>query len=320
MLSASVLARAQGALIGLLAGDALGAQVEFSDPATIAARFPQGLRALLPGGTWNLIAGQPTDDGEMALSLARALVASGGFDRATVARAYGTWQASAPFDIGTTTARGLAALAGRGQADAASQANGALMRVAPIGIAAAGHPQSAAAMARQDAVLTHPHPVCQAASAAFAAAIAAGIAGADAAGMWAAAFAHAGDDAGGAEIRQTLREARDAPPPDFTRKAGWVLIAFGNAFHRLWQETPFEQALVETVMSGGDTDTNAAICGALLGAARGRSAIPPRWSGQVLSARAVAGRGVAHPRPAVLWPDDAAELAEALLALASPWP
>lgn len=307
---------AQGALLGLLVGDALGSQVEFLDPATIRKRHPQGLRDLLPGGTWNLLAGQPTDDGEMALTLARALVAGGGFDRDQVARAYVAWLGSDAFDVGGTTRQGLEALSGRGRPNADSQANGALMRVAPIGIAAAGDPARAAAWARADAALTHPHPVCQAASAAFAAAIAAGVAGANAATMWSVAHAQAGTDAGSAEIRQALLEARDAPPPDFLRHQGWVMSAFGNAFHRLWREQDFAEALTETVMAGGDTDTNAAIAGALLGAAHGRAAIPAAWRGQVLACRAVRARGVAHPRPAQFWPDDALELAEALLALA----
>ena len=163
--------------------------------------------------------------------------------------------------------------------------------------------------------MTHPHAVCQAASAAFCAAIAVGVAGANPQAMWAAAYAHAGEDAGGAEIRQALLEARDSMPPDFTRKQGWVLIAFGNAFRRLWREQDFDEALVETVMSGGDTDTNAAITGALLGAAQGRDAIPLRWRQQVLGCRAVAVRGVQHPRPMDYWADDALELAEALFSL-----
>lgn len=305
---------AQGALIGLLVGDALGSQVEFLDPVTIWARHPGGLRDLLPGGTWNLLAGQPTDDGELALVLARALVAGGGFDRDRVAKGYIDWLASGPFDVGTTTAEGIHALAGRGKLKSVSQANGALMRVAPIGIAAAGYPAKAAAWARQDAVMTHPHPVCQAASSAFAAAIAAGVAGANTHAMWAEAYAHAGEDAGGTEIRQALLEAREGLPPDFTRNQGWVLIAFGNAFHRLWRAQDFDEALVETVMSGGDTDTNGAIAGALLGAAYGRDAIPQAWRSQVLSCRAVHCDGVMHPRPVTYWADDAMELAEALIA------
>lgn len=307
------LRRAHGALMGLLVGDALGSQVEFLGPATILARHPGGLRDLLPGGTWNLLAGQPTDDGEMALALARALVAGGGFDPDRVANAYINWEGSNPFDIGTTTMRGIDALRHRGQADPTSQANGALMRVAPIGIAAAGDPRKAAVWARQDAAMTHPHRVCQAASAALAATIAAGVAGANTQAMWSAAFAHAGEDEGGTKIRQALLETRDGLPPDFIRNQGWVMTAFGNAFHRLWREQDFAEALTDTVMSGGDTDTNAAICGALLGGAYGRDAIPQAWQSQVLACRAVQGVGVAHPRPAIFWPDEALDLAEALM-------
>jgi ADP-ribosyl-[dinitrogen reductase] hydrolase len=234
---------AQVALLRLLVGDALGSQVEFLDPATILQHHRGGLNDLLPGGTWNLLAGQRTDDGELVLALSRALVAAGGFDHDLVAQAYIDWLKSGPFDVGTTTAQGIHALSGRATATSSNQANGALMRVAPIGIAAAQDPAKAALWGRADADMTNAHPVCPAASAAFAAAIAAGVGGATPSTMWSVAMAHAGDDAGGAEIRQALLEARDGPPPDFTRNQGWVLIAFGNAFHRLWREENFAEAL-----------------------------------------------------------------------------
>lgn len=316
MPSSQVLSRAQGALMGLLVGDALGAQVEFQAPSDIRRSFPNGVRTLAPGGTWDLMAGQHTDDGEMALALARALIACGGFDVGAVGKAYIDWQASGPFDIGGTTAAGIVALQGRSSANQASQANGALMRVAPIGIACAGDPEKAAAWARMDAALTHPHPIAQSASAAFSAALAVGISGADPRTMWSVAHAFSGEDAGGAEIRQTLVEAQVGLPPSFTKNQGWVLTAFGNAFHRLWAGQEIEEALVETIMKGGDTDTNAAIVGALLGAGSGLRAIPPGWVDQVLSCRAVKGQGVRHPRPSTFWADDGLELAEALVVLA----
>src|SRR5258705_13909848 len=76
--------------------------------------------------------------------------------------------------------------------------------------------------------------------------------------------------------------------------------------------TSFEDALTETVGKGGDTDTNAAICGALLGAAQGRAAIPVRWCMAVLACRPF-GESARQPRPARYWPDDVPLLAEALL-------
>ncbi len=68
---AEMLERAQGCLLGQLAGDALGSLVELQKPEQIRREYPNGVRELADGGTWNTIAGQPTDDSEMALLLAR---------------------------------------------------------------------------------------------------------------------------------------------------------------------------------------------------------------------------------------------------------
>jgi ADP-ribosylglycohydrolase len=65
--------KAQGCLLGQLAGDALGSLVEFQSPGEIRRSYTDGVRELADGGTWNTIAGQPTDDSEMALLLARML-------------------------------------------------------------------------------------------------------------------------------------------------------------------------------------------------------------------------------------------------------
>jgi ADP-ribosylglycohydrolase len=192
------------------------------------------------------------------------------------------------------------------------------MRVSPIGILYAGGPALAAKRAREDAALTHPNPVCVAASAAYAAAVAAGIGGADHRTMWAVAYAHAGGDAGAAVVRACLQQALEHGPRDFERQQGWVLTALGNAFHRLHIGQPLEQALIDTVGAGGDTDTNAAICGALLGAAQGRDAVPLRWRRAVLACRTPGASGIRHPRPKAYWPDDALELAEALLVAGTP--
>ncbi|WP_208103491.1 inositol monophosphatase family protein [Rubellimicrobium sp. CFH 75288] len=308
------LARAQGCLLGQLAGDALGSAVEFRSAADIARSHPEGVTRLTDGGTWNLIAGQPTDDSEMALALARALADQGRFDPATVGQAYIGWARSGPFDIGGTTAAGIAALARGRPASSDSQSNGALMRVSPVGIFAAGDPALAAKLAAEDARLTHPHPVCQAASAAFAAAVATGVAGGTAAEMAAAAEQHAGEGEGARIVRQRLAAARRDGPENFERQMGWVLIAFQNAFDHLNRGTPVAEAVSATVARGGDTDTNAAICGALLGASQGREAIPLQWRNAVLSCRPVQGSGIRHPRPSEYWPDDALDLAEALLA------
>jgi len=214
--------------------------------------------------------------------------------------AYREWMTTRPLDIGATTERGLLGLHASD-----SESNGSLMRVSPLGVWAAGDPARAAAAAREDSALTHRNPVCVEACAGYAAAIAAGIAGASREEMREAALAHS---------RGKAREAieRGNPPMDFMARMGWVLVALQNAFFHLSQ-SDFEEALIDTVAQGGDTDTNAAICGALLGAALGRQAIPPRWVLPVLACRSTVDAGAPRPRPAAYWPDDILELAEALL-------
>ena len=77
--------------------------------------------------------------------------------------------------------------------------------------------------------------------------------------------------------------------------------------------------MVATVMAGGDTDTNAAIAGALLGAVHGREAIPAQWRRMITSCRPVSGLSpTRHPRPRAFWPADALELAELLALVGRP--
>lgn len=75
-----------------------------------------------------------------------------------------------------------------------------------------------------------------------------------------------------------ITDAAKATPADYVQHQGWVLVAFQNAVWQLLHAPSLEEGVVDTVMRGGDTDTNAAICGALLGAVYGREA-PSRHSG-----------------------------------------
>jgi len=177
--------------------------------------------------------------------------------------------------------------------------------VSPIGVWAAGDPARAALAARADSKLTHPNPVCVEACAAYAAAVAVGVAGGGRGAMLEAGLSHSSG-----KVRETIQ--RESPPGDFFTHMGSVLTALQNAFFHL-RKSGFEESLIATVAAGGDTDTNAAICGALLGAALGRQAIPARWVLPVLACRSTLDAGAPRPRPAVYWPDDVLELAEALL-------
>lgn len=316
----AALDRAVGCLLGQTIGDSLGSLVEFRPAASIARDFPHGVTDLRDGGVWGTLAGQPTDDAELALALARTLVGRRSYDADAAVEAYARWLQSGPFDCGETTRRALSAaaaasvdkaVAARTAADRGSQANGSLMRVAPIGIWAMSAAQAVEA-AWADSSLTHPHPICRTACAAYAAAINAGIAGASAPEMLRVATGVAGRE--GDPVHEVLRDAEAGMAPgEFQQQMGWVLIALHNAFYHLAAGTPVETALIRTVAAGGDTDTNATITGALLGASQGRAAFPVRWVMPVLTCRPDPGLPGRQPRPAEYWPDDLVDLAEALL-------
>lgn len=304
----ALLSRAQGCLLGQAAGDSLGALVEFRSVLEIAADEPDGPRALRAGGHRNLLAGQPTDDTEMALALARSIVAAGRYDPRAALEAYRAWDASGPFDIGQTTA---AALGGRPLGG--SQANGSLMRASPLGIFAhALPPADAVGLARAESRLTHPHRACADSVAAYVLALAHAIrTGAGPEDTYQAALSWAKAEAIPAVADALSRAATVAPECD-GEHMGWVLIALQNAFYELLHAPSLEAGVVATVRRGGDTDTNAAIAGALLGAVHGRDAVPSQWRQMVLSCRPVASRA-ALPRPLPYWPADVYELAERLL-------
>src|SRR6202022_1784111 len=110
--------------------------------------------------------------------------------------------------------QGHAAARARASVSSTSQANGALMRISPLGIwGAFREPSEVADAARQEARLTHPHPVCQDASAVFAVTLAAAIRHELDPQQ---AFAHALDwcraASVDARVMRALQAAQDEPP------------------------------------------------------------------------------------------------------------
>jgi ADP-ribosyl-[dinitrogen reductase] hydrolase len=320
------LSRARGCLLGQVSGDALGGPVEGLDAATIARAYPEdGPLLLSGGGVSDTIPGQPTDDSELALLLSRAVVRAQGYDEEEAARHYAWWHRTAPFAEGNTTRAALepAMRVPEGRIAAAirdaaeriqGQSNGALMRASPLGILAWRMPPGQAAeIAARDASLTHASPVCRAANAAFVVAVAAAVRTGDSRKAYGEALAWCREN-GPPEVTEAIRKAETAPPEDFMSRPGQVLIALRNAFHHLLRSSPVEYGIVETVRRGGDADTNAAVCGALLGAVQGAGAVPVPWRLAILSCRPIDGLpGVRRPRAAPLWPVDVLEIAESLL-------
>lgn len=292
-LTAAQLDRACGAVLGSAVGDALGAAYEFD----LLEVGPDGPR-MLGGGLGNFAPGEWTDDTAMAWCILD--VAAAGADLRTeealteIARRFHAWYETGPADMGSQTRAILSAAGSRPSASGMTTAarrfhartgrsggNGSLMRTAPVALAHLDDPDAVATAARRISALTHPDPQAQ-----------------DACVLWSLAIRHAvlrGEfdvRAGLAHLDSRaatlwsgrLTDAERSAPSTF-RPNGWVVTALQAAWSAI-VHTPAPAAqgcrqladgLATAVWIGDDTDTVAAIAGALLGARWGASAVPAAW-------------------------------------------
>ncbi len=278
----SIRERAIGSIVGLAIGDALGAPFEFRRAHDIPDPLPAFAlpwMGLPPGAT--------TDDTAMARNLWTSLIATGGvLDTADVLRRHLTWFESSPPDVGNQTAAALREHL-RGTQDAAqavferrgpevSAGNGSLMYCAPLGTAYASRPDGLHDAAPALSAITHWDGRCRTACLAVSLATAALIRGeAPERAVRDALEAVAGRE-GGEEL-DYLTAASGVERPIDGPDQGFALFTAGVALRMAGEARPFERGLRELVAFGGDTDTNAAVTGALLGALHGIDDVPPAW-------------------------------------------
>ena len=262
-----------------------------------------------------LSAGAVTDDTEQAVLLARLLVkGSGRIDARELADALVNWERDMTARgsrslLGPSTKRALEAIRHGVPPDEAGRhgdTNGAAMRIAPVGIAFAAPAPSGAddrvADEGREALVghvveasrvTHNTSVALAGAAAVAAAVSAGVGGASMAGATGAGIAAArlaarrGHWVAGADVAARIEWAaglvREAGP---ARAAGLIGTLVGTslatqesvpAAFAVLSAVPGDpwQACLLAASLGGDTDTIAAMAGAIAGACHGQSAFPP---------------------------------------------
>jgi ADP-ribosylglycohydrolase len=314
----------RGCLLGALIGDATGAKLEFIGHRPTDQEVTDTM-TMPGGGVWRVAPGQITDDGELALALARALVGASSFPALQVACSYVSWMNSSPFDAGITTRKALEdvspedpellkiVLENASRRNMASKANGSVMRASPLGIWSTRlSVEQTVDAARLDSRLTHPNLACQWAEAAYVVAIRHLILNP---GQGQEAFASALDvvnlanEPEALEVLSWLEDARLGRLPPCHPLAGFVKIAFTHAFVYLNEATPFDVALQEVMRGGGDTDTNACIVGGLLGALHGMSGLPKQMVDTLLNCDTQLGQ----PRPKWLTANDAVFLADDLV-------
>jgi ADP-ribosylglycohydrolase len=267
-----------GAVMGALVGDAAGGVLEFLGRRPTRQDIDHAM-TFPGGGVFDLAPGQFTDDGEMTMALINALAENNGvYDQDLVARSYSDWADSKPFDIGNATSSALkhvdrssekiseVVLRNSALSNSESKANGSLMRATPLAIASCCSDEvGAIAIAMSDARLTHPHIVCQQATAAYTLAIRHLILNPkDQKGSLESARSYL--ESTQSEVFEWFEDAMSGELPDGNPNMGFVKIGFTHAFFHLKEKTGFRSSITQTLALGGDTDTNACIVGGLIGA------------------------------------------------------
>ena len=151
------------------------------------------------------------------------------------------------------------------------------MRCAPVALARRNTPQLLVADSAATCVVTHYAPACQWSCILLNSAIALLLRGADPSTADLAAAATF--DGAPPELGQRLRAVSQNPEVlDLDRGlTGHTLLCLQAGMWALRTPLTFESALIRLVRNGGDTDTNGAVAGAVLGARYGGAAIPQRW-------------------------------------------
>jgi ADP-ribosyl-[dinitrogen reductase] hydrolase len=291
-----LVSRARGALLGLVAGNQLGVPTEhLGTPEAIRKAFPNGVVDLArpPKNS------PYDDDAAMALLLGESLLASKGFDEKDVARRWVKWMKVDGRGIGITTRRALT-LVDRGKEPfeagrlanqenpGRAAGNGSVMRCIPVALRYHDDLDRLIRVSTQQAAITHADERCTW--------------GAAAVNLAARELLHGniyfidevlhriGDRAPRVlreAIHRVPRERESDLPIARAGEAGYVIHCVEIAFWFVTHDRSLEEALIALAQAGGDTDTNAAVAGALLGARYGDVALPPRWIDQITGVQGI---------------------------------
>jgi len=284
-------------LLGLVAGNQLGVPTEHLGT-------PDAIRKVFPNGVSDLAVPPKNspydDDAAMALLLGESLLERQGFDAADVGRRWVKWMKVDGRGIGATTKRALTLIdrgkepfeAGRlvyQENPRRAAGNGSIMRCVPVALRYHDDADRLIRVSTQQAAITHADERCTW--------------GAAAVNLAARELLHGniyfveevlhriGDRAPRVlrdAIHRVPREAEGDLPITVAGETGYVVHCVEIAFWFVMHDRTLEEALMYLAQAGGDTDTNAAVAGALLGARYGEAALPPRWVQQLVGAQGIA--------------------------------
>ena len=279
----------KGVMYGQAIGDALGLGTEFMDDKEMAQKYPNGLKHYSDiyqdahRSRWRV--GEWTDDTDMMLCIANALIEDKEVDLSHIARNFKQWAEGEPMGIGQHTYKVL--MIGdyvdkpqevsklvwemsRGK----SAANGGLMRTSIVGTLPNEVEKAAADICR----LTHYDPRCVGSCVIVSELIHSLIY--DSQPITYQQMIEIADRYD-ERIKRYISLSREADIKALElqdeQSMGYTLKTLSVALWAYWNASSFKEGLLAVVNAGGDVDTNAAVACAILGAKYGYSAIPQEY-------------------------------------------
>lgn len=283
--------KALGMIYGLALGDALGAPVEFLSLRVIREIYGlAGIQELPEPALF-------TDDTQMTLALAEALVASGDQDleaiMAAVAKEFVAWLHSPESDRapGASCLYGAQRLAAgvpwRESGKPDSKGCGAAMRVAPIGYLYRDDLPKLRQVAAATALCTHNHPAAVLGATAAAFLVKLALDGRPPEEFLPALKAEAQAQVPDFDLAlQRLEQALQMPAPEAALHhigQGWVAEEAVLAALYCFLQNPgdYLATIRMAANTSGDSDSLACIAGGLSGAYLGMAALPPGWVARI---------------------------------------
>lgn len=308
----------EGCIVGLAVGDALGYPTEFRSREQIIETFgPNGVDDFVAQGDPRWPAkpfivgsgvhppGTYSDDTQMSVAVARALIAEGndGLDAwmHAVGREFVDWSRSpdnnrAPGNTCMTGCRNYEEHGDwRTSGVAHSKGCGSAMRAAPIGLAFHDDLDKVAEYARASSIITHGHDAGVEAAAAAAMLVALAVRGESPEMMYEAIMSECASRS--EDFRSCLEKLPDYlavdPAVALTEEGlgeSWIgEEAVASALYCFWR-TPddFATCVLTGTNTDGDSDSIACIAGSISGAYNGAAAIRPHWRENVEDAAMLA--------------------------------
>lgn len=275
--------KAHGMLIGVAYGDALGAPCEFNGKGPYVPDCIDESWFFEKRNQYNFMVkhqpGQVTDDTEMTIALLRAL--RRGYSKSTAIEEYHRFANSGTYSLGTNTKtlfhgykstklfekKYLKRFA-TSSSIMSSQSNGHMMRLSPIALLKNSETRSL--VAELDCLITNPSPISKRISLLYVTLLNKCLKENNVSACKSMVFTLCKTEIKN-DIGHCFRDAMKASfDRDLQNQRGWNVHALSVSLWVALNKTSFHEGIKEIIKRGGDTDTNASIGGALLGAIFGK--------------------------------------------------